>query len=127
MFSLWQQYSCSVSLLEEFLHIISTILGNLMSAFDIKKSRLKRAGILMLRKVKLLQRLRGSNSQVNGHTDHGHELARRQWRSQGQAQCVQRSASEEGALSPTRMPGTANGQIISNLRIQVALYNPNGR
>ena len=58
---------------------------------------------------KLLAGLFNSNSQVNGHTDHGHELARRRWRSQGQAQCVLRSASEEGASSPTRAPGTANG------------------
>ena len=57
----------------------------------------------------LLQSLFHSNSHGNGHTDHGHELARRRWRSQGQAQCVLRSACEEGASSPTRAPGTANG------------------
>ena len=40
----------------------------------------------------------------------GHEIARRQWRSQGQSQCVLRSVNEEGALSPTRTPSIANGR-----------------
>ena len=39
----------------------------------------------MIKEVELLQGLRGGDSQVIGHTDHGHELARRRWRSQGQA------------------------------------------
>ena len=40
----------------------------------------------------------------------GYELARRLWRSQGQAQYVPRSVNEEGAPSPTRAPSIANGR-----------------
>ena len=63
----------------------------------------------------LLQRLLNSNSNANGHTDHGHELARRQWRSQGQAQCVPRSINSRKSVSPKILSGTANGEPIRNL------------
>ena len=36
-----------------------------------KKVTSAKAEVTIVREVKLLQRLRGSNSQVNGHTDHG--------------------------------------------------------
>jgi len=69
--------------------------------------------------VILLQRLLNSNSNANGHTDHGHELARRQWRSQGQAQCVQRSARDEGgnAEDIRRVPQTANNPQPAQSRL----------
>ena len=57
----------------------------------------------------------------------GHELARRQWRSQGQAQCVQRSIKSRKSVSPKILSGTANGQIICNLLKQVATLQPHGR
>ena len=42
----------------------------------------------------------------------GHEPARRQWRSQGQAQCVQRSAGDDGALSPRISAASPQTEVV---------------
>ena len=73
-----------------------------------KEASAKRRCLLAF--YELLQAFLNSDSHGDGHADHGHELARRQWRSQGQAQYVPRSVNEEGAPSPTRAPSIANGR-----------------
>ena len=55
----------------------------------------------------------------SGLKKNGHELARRRWWSQVQAQCVLRSVNEEGAPSPTRAPSIANGRVAQRCRWQM--------
>ena len=90
-----------------------------------KEASAKRRCLLAF--YELLQAFLNSDSHGDGHADHGHELARRQWRSQGQAQCVQRSIKSRKSVSPKILSGTANGQIICNLLKQVATLQPHGR
>ena len=43
----------------------------------------------------------------------GHELARRRWRSQGQAQCVPGSVADAADLSARKIPLTPNGRQMT--------------
>ena len=75
-------------------------------------------GRSMFGEVKLLQAFLNSNSQVNGHTDHGHELALDSAASGGVKgkRSVCRGLRKTSLLRQAKFSqGTANGHAPSNL------------
>ena len=86
-------------------------------------------GVNCFVRVILLQRLLDSNSQVNGHTDHGERPDRRRWRRKGGERVAavgegRRQNAEDIRRAPQQ--GSEATQI-RNLHVQVATAQPHGR
>ena len=83
----------------------------------------------MFREVKLLQRLRGSNSHGNGHTDHGERPDRRQWRGKGGERVAAVGEGRRRIAEDIRRAPQQEARSDSNLQPACRLlpYNPNGR